>query len=105
MGNGVVCLLGAVLGWSDGLSEEIEPCASLGLAEGNLDAYDRAIAAFEAQLVWRAASEGSLRNQIAEFQQSISGTLGARSQMHMTREQALYLASCNAGHRDLSLNF
>ena len=34
-----------------------------------------------------------------------SKTLGARSQKKLPRETALFIAKCNSGHKDISLNF
>lgn len=70
-----------------------------------LTAFDKAITEFEAQLVWRAAADADLRTGLLAFTGAIVGTLGARQQGKLTRDQALYLASCSSGHRDISLNF
>jgi hypothetical protein len=46
-----------------------------------------------------------IKPKLLLYLSSISETLGARQQPKLTRSQALYLAKCNSGHRDLSLNF
>ena len=38
-------------------------------------------------------------------EEQMRGTIGIRQQKRLSRDQALYVASCNAHHRDLSLNF
>ncbi|MCB1366329.1 MAG: C4-dicarboxylate ABC transporter permease, partial [Rhodobacteraceae bacterium] len=67
--------------------------------------YDKAISAYDAQMVWRAAAETDIRAGLVAFLDGIRGTLGARSQRDLNRKQALYLAACTAGHQDLSLHF
>ena len=69
-----------------------------------LDEWRSAVAEFEEQMVWRNAS-ASLVPGLNAYLEGISGTVGARQQPHLSRDQALYLAGCNAHHRDLSLNF
>ena len=67
--------------------------------------YDKALAEYEAQAAWRADAETTLRPQLTAYLDAIRGTLGLRSQDRLSRDQALYMASCNAQHRDISLNF
>ena len=67
--------------------------------------YDKAIALFEEQKVWRAAAETQLRPGIEAYLAGIASTVGARQQPRLSRDQALFIAGCNASHRDLSLNF
>lgn len=67
--------------------------------------YNKAIALFEEQKVWRAAAETQLRPGIEAYLAGIASTVGARQQPRLSRDQALFIAGCNAGHRDLSLNF
>ena len=69
-----------------------------------LEFYDKAVAAYEAQATWRAEA-APLRPAVANYLDSIRGTLGIREQQRFTRQQALYMASCTASHRDISLNF
>lgn len=73
--------------------------------EKAVEEFEKAIAAYEAQLVWRAEAEKGLQAEVAAYLDGIRGTLGARMQRRLSREQALYLASCQASHRDISLNF
>ncbi|MGB3244784.1 MAG: hypothetical protein WBB25_09625, partial [Sulfitobacter sp.] len=67
--------------------------------------YDKALDEYEAQATWRADADAALRPQLTAYIEGIRGTLGLRSQDRLNREQALYMATCNAVHRDISLNF
>ena len=73
--------------------------------EAALEEYDDAIAAFTEGKTWRAAAEKSVRLGLETYLSSIGGTLGLRMQSALTREQALFMASCSSYHRDISLNF
>ena len=46
-----------------------------------------------------------LNNDIEILLNNTSKTLGARSQKKLPRETALFIAKCNSGHKDISLNF
>ncbi|WP_300513812.1 TRAP transporter large permease subunit [Aliiroseovarius sp.] len=72
--------------------------------EKALEEFDKAVTAFEEQLVWRAEAE-ALVPGIQTYMDGIRGTLGVRLQDRFTREQALEMASCSSYHRDISLNF
>jgi TRAP-type mannitol/chloroaromatic compound transport system permease large subunit len=67
--------------------------------------YDKALAEFEAQKIWRAKAEAALGADLRAYLDGIRGTLGIRVQQRFTREQALYMAACTASHRDVSLSF
>ena len=67
--------------------------------------YAEALKAFEEEKVWRAKAEAELKEGVQSYLNAIKGTIGARQQEKLTRDQALYIASCNAVHRDISLNF
>ena len=64
-----------------------------------------AIAALDENLQWRLAADAALRPGLSQYLDAISNTIGLRSQPRLPREQALYVASCRAVHRDISLNF
>ena len=66
--------------------------------------YAKALKAFEEEKVWRAKAEAELKEGVQSYLNAIKGTIGARQQEKLTRDQALYIASCNAVHRDISLN-
>jgi len=67
--------------------------------------FEKVLEVYSSQLKWRAAAEGVLGNDIDSYITALSQTIGTRQQDALSREQALYLASCTAVHRDLSLNF
>ncbi|WP_416896698.1 MAG: TRAP transporter large permease subunit [Minwuia sp.] len=73
--------------------------------EKAMEHFEKAVAAYEAQLVWRANAEGSFRNGVAAYLDGIRETLGARQQQRLSRDQALFVAQCSASHRDISMNF
>lgn len=66
---------------------------------------DSALKEYNKELEWRLAANESLGKDLENYQQSIKSTLGIRQQDRLTRKQALYVARCNAEHRDISLNF
>jgi len=66
---------------------------------------DKAIAAFEEQAKWREAAYTSIKPELEIYLAAMVDTIGARQQPRLSRDQALYLAGCNAVHRDMSLNF
>lgn len=70
-----------------------------------IEDYEEALADYEAQAEWRVAAAEQLNAPLNAYLVGISGNLGLRSQDRLNREQALYMASCNAVHRDISLNF
>ena len=73
--------------------------------EDALKEYDKAIAAYDTGKIWRAEAETKLRGGLENYLAAIKVNLGARMQPGLEREQALFLASCSAHHRDISLNF
>jgi tripartite ATP-independent transporter DctM subunit len=74
-------------------------------AEKALKALDKAQSLYDEQKEWRQAAVQSLSQPIAEYEQSIRSNIGIRQQSKLSKEQALYVAKCDAGHRDISLNF
>ena len=64
----------------------------------------KAVAAYEEQIEWRAAA-APLAADLATYADAIRDTVGIRSQQRLNREQALHVAACSSGHRDISLNF
>ena len=73
--------------------------------EKALEAYEEAVQTFQDQSQWRADGISSLKPGLETYVNSLKETLGARQQKRLSRDQALYIASCTASHRDLSLNF
>jgi len=70
-----------------------------------LQAYEQALVEYDAQLAWRDLAETQVRGDLNTYVDAMRVTIGIRSQDALNREQALYLASCTADHKDLSLNF
>ncbi len=67
-------------------------------------AIDASLAALEGQKVWRDKADAA-RPAVRAYVDAIQTTLGARALPRLTRDQAVYAASCNANHRDISLSF
>ncbi|MCG6901572.1 MAG: TRAP transporter large permease subunit [Rhodobacter sp.] len=67
--------------------------------------YAKAVAAFNEQTGWRRAAEGDLKAGVTAYVAGISDSIGARQQPKLSRDQALFIAACDASPRDLSLNF
>lgn len=73
--------------------------------EAAADEYAKSVAAYQEQLVWRAAASETVKADLEAYLGAIAESVGSRQQPRLSRDQALYLASCNAVHKDLSLNF
>jgi TRAP-type mannitol/chloroaromatic compound transport system permease large subunit len=71
--------------------------ASEGIAE--------ALAAADEELAWRQPAAEDLLPTLGTYADMIRPNLGLRDLQRFPREQALYVAACNASHRDVSLNF
>ena len=69
-----------------------------------MDAYEEAVQVYRDEAAWRDAA-APLKSGLDTYLAEITPGFGARQQEQMTREQALYIAGCNADHRDISLNF
>ena len=54
---------------------------------------------------WRTKAEKNLLPKLIKFDDVIKNNMGLRKQDKLTKEQALYVASCRAVHKDISLNF
>ena len=67
--------------------------------------FEDAVSKYEAQLTWRQRAARELLRGLASYEEMIRGTIGLRQQPRLPHEQALYVAACNAGHRNLSLSF
>ncbi len=64
-----------------------------------------AVALFDVELAWRQRAAKDLLPGLLAYDEAIADTIGLRGQAKLPREQALFVASCNAGHRDVSLSF
>ena len=68
------------------------------------DALDGAVAEYNAQKEWRVASAPLLAD-LRIYEDGLRATLGINEQAQISQEQALFVASCQAQHRDVGLNF
>jgi tripartite ATP-independent transporter DctM subunit len=66
---------------------------------------EKAIDLYFAEVAWREKAFAEMAKPLEEIDALISKTIGLRQQAKMTREQALFVASCNSHHKDVSLNF
>jgi len=60
---------------------------------------------YDTQMQWRMEAAEKLASPVADYERSIRSTIGIRQQSKLTKPQALYIAACDADHRDISLNF
>ena len=67
--------------------------------------FDRAEKEYNKQVEWRTQAQGDFTTGVATYLDALRGTVGMRQQAKMTRDQGLFIASCQSGHRDISLNF
>ena len=67
--------------------------------------YSNLIKVYLDKSEWLKISDIRLRSNIKILLENTSKTLGARSQKTLPRETALFIAKCNSGHKDISLNF
>ena len=66
---------------------------------------DASIAALADDLEWRAKAKTEVLPGLNAYRAAIADTIGLRARPRLPSEQALFVASCNSGHRDISLNF
>ena len=64
-----------------------------------------AIAVIDAELAWRREPADRLLPTLRAYVDAIATNIGLRQLPRFPREQALAVASCQASHRDVSLNF
>ncbi|MEM9331364.1 MAG: TRAP transporter large permease subunit [Pseudomonadota bacterium] len=74
--------------------------------EEAVEEAQKAITAYDEEVEWRsAAASQNLIADVQRYDDAIKGTIGIRQQENMPRALGLYIASCNSGHRDISLSF
>ena len=66
---------------------------------------DKAIEAYKAQVGWRTPGEIEILPKLSAYEGSMRKTIGIRDQAKLTKDQALFVAKCQSGYRDVSLNF
>ncbi len=69
------------------------------------DFYLKAVTEYEAQLNWLVDAKQKVLADLNIYLVAISETLGARQQERLSQPTSLYIAQCNAAHRDISLHF
>jgi hypothetical protein len=73
--------------------------------EKALSEMGKAVALFRVEVEWREKAFADLASPLEEIDVLVSKTIGLRQQAKLTKEQALFVASCTAHHKDVSLNF
>lgn len=73
--------------------------------EEALEMHAQALALLDQEVAWRNAAAERLLEDVQAYETAIAGTIGLRLQTKLPREVAVYIASCNSGHRDISLYF
>jgi TRAP-type mannitol/chloroaromatic compound transport system permease large subunit len=66
---------------------------------------DKAISAYQEQVVWRGKAQTNILPKLSEYENSMRDTIGIRDQAKLNKTQALFVARCQSDHRDVSLNF
>jgi len=69
------------------------------------DAISEVTLLFNKEVGWRKDSNKNLMPELEKYNLLIKDNIGLRLQSRLTKEQAKMVASCNAVHRDISLNF
>ena len=67
--------------------------------------YQKALKIYADELEWRTAAKTDVLPKLAAYEAAIRDTIGLRQQERLPRAQALYVAGCSSGHRDISLSF
>ena len=66
---------------------------------------DKAISAYQKQEEWRTRGETYILPNLSKYESTMRKTIGIRDQAKLTKKQALFVAKCQSGYRDVSLNF
>jgi len=100
---------GAIKGAGDIKSEITKSRRILGKKSPKIEEaishLDKAIEIFNSQRLWREQASTQLLSHIRTYEQAIRGTIGLRQQKRLAKTEALYVAACTSGHRDISLHF
>lgn len=65
----------------------------------------KALMEYEEGLVWRQRATNELLGPLTAYEASIADTIGLRAQKRLPRQQALFVAKCSSGHRNIGLSF
>jgi hypothetical protein len=98
-GSGIRTAIEALKGGDDS-AESSPPDTSLAVTE-----IDAVLDLITAEITWHQSLDPATADAIVTLETSMRDTLGVRSQSRMSRDQALYVASCSSHHVDVSLNF
>ena len=77
----------------------------MGLYIKTTDLIRKAIKLYSEQVGWRTDAAESILPKLITYEDLMIETIGIRDQAKLTKEQALFVAKCQANHRDVSLNF
>jgi hypothetical protein len=66
---------------------------------------DKAIKLYSEQVEWRTDAAVNILPKLITYEDLMRETIGIRDQAKLTKQQALFVAKCQANHRDVSLNF
>lgn len=69
-----------------------------------LEEVEEAANEYQAQAAWRSDAD-DLLPVLTAYRDTLAPTLGLREQEKLSRDQALFVASCQSSHKDISLNF
>ena len=69
------------------------------------DTLSEILILFNSEVNWRKDASKNLMPELEKYNLVIKDNIGLRRQSRLTIEQAKMVASCNAEHRDISLNF
>lgn len=67
--------------------------------------HAEAMEILDAEIAWRTDVAARLLDDVVAYETTISDTIGLRQQNAIPRDVALYIASCNSTHRDISIYF
>lgn len=73
--------------------------------EGAVAEMASTLEAYEEQIDWRNRAETNLLPTLERYEAAIRGTLGLREQRRLDKDQALFVASCQSSHRNVSHYF
>ncbi len=69
------------------------------------EAYDKAMEIYSSEAEWRKKATSELLPALQTYEAAIRDTIGVRQLSRLPERHALFVAGCNAVHRDISLYF
>jgi tripartite ATP-independent transporter DctM subunit len=73
--------------------------------EKAISLYQEAGQLFDQNISWRRRAQAEVLTGLIEFKSNLNDTVGIRSQKKLSLGQAKFVASCQAGHEDISVYF